>query len=163
LARRLWPGPRNHYRGALARGRDDNHRQSGTLATEARTLIRRFHRFEDMVLRFAVDLAVPFTNNIAERAVRPVKVQQRTSGGAWRTLFGLIDFAIVQSYLDTATKWDWTSSPYSGSCSRPALGCPQHSSQVNSYRWPAKTRQIFCFQWVRNDGHAHRMDRLDYR
>ena len=45
------------------------------------------------------------TNNEAERAVRPVKVQQRTSGGAWRTLQGLIDFAIVQSYLDTATKW----------------------------------------------------------
>ena len=37
--------------------------------------------------------------------LRPVKVQQRTSGGAWRTLQGLIDFAIVQSYLDTATKW----------------------------------------------------------
>ncbi|MDQ4032880.1 MAG: transposase, partial [Actinomycetota bacterium] len=57
-----------------------------------------------MILRFATDL-VPFTNNEAERAVRPVKVQQRTSGGAWRTLQGLIDFAIVQSYLDTATKW----------------------------------------------------------
>jgi transposase len=64
-------------------------------------LIRRFRRFEDMILRFATDLAVPFTNNVAERAVRPVKVQQRTSGGAWRTLAGLTDFAIVQSYLDT--------------------------------------------------------------
>jgi transposase len=96
---------RNHYRGALARGRDDNHGQRGTLATDARTLIRRFHRYEDMILRFAVDLTVPFTNNVAERAVRPVKVQQRTSGGAWRTLAGLTDFAIVQSYLDTAAKW----------------------------------------------------------
>jgi transposase len=96
---------RNHYRGALARGRDDNHRKRGALARQARTLIRRFRRFEDMILRFAVDLAVPFTNNMAERAVRPVKVQQRTSGGAWRTLTGLTDFAIVQSYLDTATKW----------------------------------------------------------
>jgi transposase len=48
---------------------------------------------------------VPFTNNEAERAIRPVKVQQRTSGGAWRTLQGLIDFAIVRSYLDTTTKW----------------------------------------------------------
>jgi transposase len=45
------------------------------------------------------------TNNCAERAVRPVKVQQRTSGGCWRTLQGLIDFALVHSYLDTATKW----------------------------------------------------------
>ncbi len=44
-------------------------------------------------------------NNQAERDVRPTKTQQRTSGGAWRTLQGLIDFAIVRSYLDTATKW----------------------------------------------------------
>jgi transposase len=48
---------------------------------------------------------VAFTNNAAERAVRPVKVQQRTSGGCWRTVQALTDFAIVQSYLDTATKW----------------------------------------------------------
>ncbi|MGH3594016.1 MAG: IS66-like element ISFsp10 family transposase, partial [Pseudonocardiaceae bacterium] len=48
---------------------------------------------------------VPFTNNVSERAVRPVKVQQRTSGGAWRTLEGLTNFATVQSYLGTTTKW----------------------------------------------------------
>jgi transposase len=96
---------RNHYLGALARGRDDNQGKHGTLATDARTLIRRFRRYEDMILRFATNLTVPFTNNCAERAVRPVKVQQRTSGGAWRTLQGLTDFAIVQSYLDTAAKW----------------------------------------------------------
>jgi transposase len=96
---------RNHYRGALARGQDDNQHQRGALATDARTLIGRFRRFEDMILRFTTDLSVPFTNNCAERAIRPVKIQQRTSGGTWRTLQGLIDFAIVQSYLDTATKW----------------------------------------------------------
>ncbi len=57
------------------------------------------------ILRFTTDLAVPFTNNEAERSIRPVKIQQRTSGGSWRTLQGLIDFAIIQSYLDTATTW----------------------------------------------------------
>jgi transposase len=98
-------GIRNHYHGALARGRTDNHDTSGALAEQARTLIRRFTRYEDMILRFATDLTVPFTNNEAERAVRPVKVQQRTSGGCWRTLQGLTDFATVRSYLDTATKW----------------------------------------------------------
>lgn len=96
---------RNHYLGAIAKGSTDNHSQPGALAAEARTLIRRFTRYEDMILRFAVDLTVPFTNNVAERAVRPVKIQQRTSGGCWRTLQGLTDFAVVHSYLDTATKW----------------------------------------------------------
>jgi transposase len=96
---------RSHYHGALARGHDDNQGQHTTLADKARTLINRFRRFEDMILRFATDLSVAFTNNAAERAVRPVKVQQRTSGGCWRTVQGLTDFAIVQSYLDTATKW----------------------------------------------------------
>ena len=65
-----------------------------------------------MILRFAVDLTA-FTNNCAERAVRPVKVQQRTSGGCWRTLQGLIDFAVVHSYLDTAPNGASTNSrPY---------------------------------------------------
>ncbi len=96
---------RSRYQGALARGRTDNTGQATDLADKARTLITRFRRYEDMILRFATDLTVPFTNNAAERSVRPVKIQQRTSGGCWRTLQGLIDFAIVQSYLDTATKW----------------------------------------------------------
>ena len=96
---------RNHYLGALAHGEADNQDEASTLADTARTLIARFRRYEDMILRFTTDLSVPFTNNEAERACRPVKVQQRTSGGCWRTLQGLTDFAIVQSYLDTATKW----------------------------------------------------------
>jgi transposase len=108
-ADRLDPGVlkrvRNHYLGAIAKGTTDNHNQPGALATEARTLIRRFARYEDMILRFATDLSAPFTNNVAERSVRPVKIQQRTSGGCRRTLKGLTDFAVVHSYLDTATKW----------------------------------------------------------
>ena len=52
---------RNHYHGALARGRADNQGKRSTLAAQARTLIARFTRFEDMILRFATDL-VPFTN-----------------------------------------------------------------------------------------------------
>jgi transposase len=108
-ADRLDPGVlkriRNHYLGAIAKGSTDNHNQPGALATEARTLIRRFARYEDMILRFATDLSAPFTNNVAERSVRPVKIQQRTSGGCWRTLKGLTDFVVVHSYLDTATTW----------------------------------------------------------
>jgi transposase len=95
----------NHYLGALAKGRTDNLGHTGELADKARTLIRRFHRYQDMILRFTTDLTVPWTNNEAERTVRPVKIQQRTSGGCWRTLEGLTEFAVVHSYLSTATKW----------------------------------------------------------
>lgn len=98
-------GIRSRYLGALARGRDDNLGRRGPLAKEARTLIRRFETRKDMILRFCTDLAVPFSNNVAERDQRPVKVQQRASGGCWRTLQGLIDFAVVQSYLSTVGKW----------------------------------------------------------
>ena len=55
-------------------------------------------------LRFATDLAVGFTSNQAERDVRPAKIQQRTSGGCWRTLDGPADFAVVRSYLSTTAK-----------------------------------------------------------
>ena len=42
---------------------------------------------------------------LPDRTIRPVKVQQRSSGGRWRTIEGLADFAVVQSYLSTAAKW----------------------------------------------------------
>ena len=96
---------RRRYRGALYTGISDNRDRAGPLAHDAHTLAKRFRDHEDMILRFVVDLAVPFTNNQAERDIRPTKIQQRTSGGCWRTLAGLADFAVVQSYLSTATQW----------------------------------------------------------
>jgi len=96
---------RSWYRGAVAKGIADNRGKHTQIAKDGLTLARRFRDHEDMILRFTTDLAVGFTSNQAERDVRPVKVQQRTSGGTWRTILGLADFAIVQSYLSTAGKW----------------------------------------------------------
>ena len=93
------------YRSAALQGLLDNESRRTAAAQRARTLARRFRDNEDVILRFAIDLAVGFTNNQAERDVRPVKVQMRGSGGAWRTLKGLTEFATVQSYLSTAAKW----------------------------------------------------------
>jgi transposase len=64
----------------------NTYRRTAT-AKDARRIARRFLNFEDMILRFATrpDLDI-FTNNEAERTIRPVKVQQRSSGGAWRTI-----------------------------------------------------------------------------
>ena len=98
-------GLRNHYRGAVAKGITDNTARRGDLGRGALTLARRFQRHEPTIVAFMTNLTIPFTNNEAERACRPVKVQQRTSGGCWRTLEGLADFAVVQSYLSTTRKW----------------------------------------------------------
>ena len=75
-------------------------------AADARRLARRFRKYQDLILRFVTrpDLDI-FTNNEAERAIRPTKVQMRSSGGCWRTLQGLTEFALLHSYLSTATKW----------------------------------------------------------
>ena len=94
------------YRALAADGLAASLYRRTATAKDARRIARRFLAFEDLILRFATrpDLDI-FTNNEAERTIRPVKVQQRSSGGVWRTLTGLAGFAIVQSYLSTAAKW----------------------------------------------------------
>jgi transposase len=94
------------YRALAASGLAANLYRRTATAKDARRLARRFLGFEDLILRFATrpDLDI-FSNNEAERTIRPVKVQQRSSGGAWRTLEGLAEFALVQSYLPAAAKW----------------------------------------------------------
>jgi transposase len=76
-ADRLDPGVlkriRNHYHGSIAKGSIDNHGKPGALPTEARTLIRRFIRYEDMILRFATDLSAPFSNDLASHCTSWVR------------------------------------------------------------------------------------------
>ena len=94
------------YRALAGAGLAANLDRQTATAKDARRLARRFRTFEDLILRFATrpDLQI-FPDNEAERTILPVKVQQRSSGGCWRTLEGLAKFALVQSYLSTAAKW----------------------------------------------------------
>jgi transposase len=94
------------YRELAASGLAANLYRRTATAKAARRIARRFLSFEDLILRFVThpDLDI-FTNNEAERTIRPAKVQQRSSGGCWRTFRGLADFAMIQSYLSAAAKW----------------------------------------------------------
>jgi transposase len=58
------------------------------------------------VLRFLSDPAVPFTNNLAERDGRMMKLRQKISGG-FRSAGGAEDFAVIRSLLSTAKKHGW--------------------------------------------------------
>jgi len=68
-------------------------------------LLRLRDRKED-VLRFLSNPDVPFTNNLAERDVRMMKLRQKISGG-FRSTEGAEDFAVVRSMISTAKKQGW--------------------------------------------------------
>jgi transposase len=69
-------------------------------------LLIRLHTRKQDVLRFLSDPAVPFTNNLAERDGRMMKLRQKISGG-FRSEPGAEDFSIIRSLISTARKQGW--------------------------------------------------------
>ncbi len=76
-----------------------------TRQSKAANLLLRLRNYADDVWRFATDHNVPFTNNLAEQAVRMPKVKQKISGG-FRTKNGADTFCTLRSYLATMHKQD---------------------------------------------------------
>ncbi|MHB8630016.1 MAG: IS66 family transposase [Aggregatilineales bacterium] len=69
----------------------------------AANLLKRLIVGRASVLAFMSDFSVPFDNNLAERDVRMMKVQQKVSGG-FRQLAGAQAFCAVRGYMETSPK-----------------------------------------------------------
>jgi len=66
-------------------------------------LYRRLREHADDVLRFTTDPLVPFSNNLAEQAIRMPKVKHKIAG-CFRTTKGAQNFCTIRSYLATLQK-----------------------------------------------------------
>jgi len=71
--------------------------------TKGRNLLERLKKYKESVLLFATETEVPFTNNQAERDIRPSKVKQKTSGG-FRAMSGTQSYSRIQSFISTLRK-----------------------------------------------------------
>jgi transposase len=68
-----------------------------------RKMLARLRDYKDAYLLFIRDYNAPFTNNLAERDLRPCKTRQKISG-CFRTWKGISDFAKIRSVISTWKK-----------------------------------------------------------
>jgi transposase len=71
--------------------------------SKGRNLIERLSENQDAVLSFAFHQDLPFTNNQAERDLRPIKTKQKVSA-CFRTIDGANHYARIQGFISTVRK-----------------------------------------------------------
>jgi len=91
---------RMRYRQIVADGFASN---AGKTKGKTISLLERLQKLEDAALAFAVDFSVDFTNNVSEISLRNLKVALRVAG-QFKTMSGLGDYCIIQSFMDTCRK-----------------------------------------------------------
>ena len=70
---------------------------------KARNFVERLEKLQQETLRYLHDFHVPFDNNLAERDIRMMRVQQKISG-SFHSYQGALAFCIVRSYISTIRK-----------------------------------------------------------
>lgn len=93
----------DNWRHTILCGLAANPRRDGRKQTKTRNLLERLRDRDEQVLRYARDLSVPFTNNQAERDLRPVKTQMKISG-CTRSETSAHAWLRVRGYISTARK-----------------------------------------------------------
>jgi transposase len=71
--------------------------------SKGRNLLNRLVEHQEGILAFAFILEVPFTNNQAERDIRPLKTKQKVAT-SFRTFKGAQNHARIQSFVSTLRK-----------------------------------------------------------
>jgi transposase len=91
------------FRHAVIVGLAEHPRRPGPRQVPTRNLLKRLGERVEQVLLFARDLTVPFTNNQAERDLRPTKTQLKISG-CHRSAATARAWLAIRAYISTARK-----------------------------------------------------------
>ncbi len=91
--------------GLAANPEPANGRKRSYYERRSHNLVTAFRDHRRHVLRYMYDLDVAFTNNQAERDLRPTKLHRKISG-CFRSQHGAERFAHLRSYLSTTRKHD---------------------------------------------------------